>query len=556
MLGAMVLLPLLEAVLASFQDRHLSLSVGEAIRSERFGRRLDILSKAGAIGVLTCLCWASFVLVRSQTYSPETLAGWLPVWVAQLTMPVGFALMAVGTFRRSPGGWRNRSALLFIAVLMGPILAFLPLAGGTSLAVVGILATIGLAAAGLPLYAVLGGAAMLLFFASDIPIAAVPAETYRIVTQPMLPSIPLFALAGVVLARGGAPTRLVRLVSAWSGWMPGGASIAAILGCAFFTAITGASGVTILALGGLFLPILLAARHNERFSLGLLTASGSVGLLFPPSLPVILYGVYGRVAIDRLFLSGLVPGLLLLAILGIYGVVNSRGKRATRPMFDIREAGAATWAARGDLVLPVVVVVALFGGYMTVVEIAAFSALWAILLETLIFRSLDFRRGLIEAMVETSVLIGALLAILGLALGLVSFLVDAQVPLNVADWITSAIKSKWIFLLILNVMLLGVGALMDIYAAIVVVVPLIVPTATAYGIDPAHLCVIFLTNLQLGYLTPPVGMNLFLSSLRFDRPILEIWRSTMPFLLIFAVWVLLVTYLPVLSVGVADLLGR
>ncbi|MCJ7626863.1 MAG: TRAP transporter large permease subunit, partial [Longimicrobiales bacterium] len=310
-----------------------------------------------------------------------------------------------------------------------------------------------------------------------------------------------------------------------------------------------ASGVTILALGGLFFPILVAAKHNERFSLGLLTASGSVGLLFPPSLPVILYAVFGRVPIDRLFVAALLPGLLLLTMLGVFSVVSGAGDKATRANFELREAVSATRGAWGDLLLPVLIVVGLFGGFMTLVEVSALTALLAIVLETGIHRRISFRTGVVEAVVETTVLIGALIAVIGLAYGMVSYLVDAMVPVRAAEWVTTVIHSKWVFLIVLNLGLLVVGSLMDIFSAIVIVVPLIFPMAEAFGIHPAHLGVVFLANLELGYLTPPVGMNLFLSSLTFGKPLLEVWRAALPFLAMMAAWVLLVTYIPWLSSG-------
>ncbi len=542
-------LGLLGAVLASFLGRHLSIAVGEALRAPNLKRKLDVVARGGALGILSCLAWASMILTLSQRASPETLGGWLPTWVAMIPMPAGFAAMAVATFWRSGEKWRTRALVLVLALLVGPILALVPLGDGRILSVLGVGALVLLAGGGMPLYAVLGGAALLLFYLAQVPLAAVPAETYRIVTQPVLPSIPLFALAGVVLARGGAPERLVRMVRAWTGWVPGGVPIATILACAFFTAITGASGVTILALGGLFFPILVAAKYKERFSLGLLTASGSVGLLFPPSLPVILYAVFGRVPIDRLFVAALLPGLLLLLLLGTFAVFSGWGNAAARSPFDPREAVAATRGAWGDILLPVLIVVGLFGGFMTLVEVSALTALLAIVLETLIHRRISIRKGLVEAVVETTALVGALIAVIGLAYGMVSYLVDAMIPVQAAEWVTTVIHSKWVFLIVLNLGLLMVGALMDIFSAIVIVVPLIFPMAEAFGIHPAHLGVIFLANLELGYLTPPVGMNLFLSSLTFGKPLLEVWRAALPFLGMLAIWVLLVTYIPWLSSG-------
>jgi tripartite ATP-independent transporter DctM subunit len=413
-----------------------------------------------------------------------------------------------------------------------------------------------LAFAGMPLFAALGGVSLTLLHSASIPLAALAAETYRTLTHPVLPSIPLFALAGTILASGGAPERLVRVVRAWTSWLPGGVAISTICVSALFTAVTGASGVTILALGGMLLPVLIASDYRQKFSMGLLTASGSVGLLFPPSLPVILYGVYGHVPIDKMFMGGLLPGVLLILLLAVFSIYQERVRAVSRQSFDMREALRASWAAKGDLLLPALVVFGLFGGIFTLVETAAFVAIWAILLETIIHKKIRIRKALPKTFVESCNLTGALLIVMGVASGLVSYIVDEQIPLKAIDLVQSAIQSKWVFLIILNLVLLLIGALMDIYTAIVVVVPLIGPLGVAYGIDPVQLGIIFLANLELGYLTPPVGMNLFFSSLRFKKPLLGIWKTVIPFLLVFAIWVLLITYLPFITVDVASWLSR
>jgi tripartite ATP-independent transporter DctM subunit len=544
-------LGMLGAVLATMRRSHLSITILQLFKRNRITPALELIAGAGTVGILLCLVVASVNLVIAQYPSPENLAGWFPIWLAQVPMPVGFFMMAIATIMAYANNWRSRLLLVVLALFFGPVLGFLP---GNFLEYIttpgGILLLV-LALFGMPLYAVLGGAGLLLFFTLDIPIASVSAETYRIVTQPVLPSIPLFVLAGSVLAAGGAPQRLVRLVQAWTGWLPGGGVVMTVIGCAIFTAITGASGVTIIALGGLLLPVLMSSKFDRHFSIGLLTASGSVGLLFPPSLPVILYGIYGHVAIDRLFFAGLTPGILLIVMLSAYSIYRSRAQKIPVPPFDLTEALKATWMSKADLILPVLIFVGLFGGFLTVVETAAFTAFWAILLEVVIHRKLDLRRRLPAAAVESAVLVGALLAVLGMALGLVSYLVDEQIPLKAAEWVVHTIQSKFVFLLVLNVLLLLVGMLMDVFSAIVVVVPLIAPIGLAFGVDPVHLGIIFLANLQLGYLTPPVGMNLFFSSLRFERPLVEIFSSVAPFLIIFVVWVLLITYVPSLTVDVA-----
>jgi tripartite ATP-independent transporter DctM subunit len=547
------------AFLASWKERHLCIAVGEAIRLGPWKARLDALTRAGTIGILVCLSIASTKYV-AEMYDVarvgitfNQVGGWVPFWIAVIPMPLAFVAMALVTFWRRGDGWRIRLGILSLAGLLGPAMVFLPFGVEPVARVLGIGGLILLAGMGMPLFAALGGAALLLFFLSWTPIASVPSGVYSISSEFFLPTVPLFALAGVVLARGGAPTRLVRFAQAWTGWAPGGAAIATILACAFFTAISGASGVTILALGGLLLPVLLAAKHSDRFSLGLLTASGSVGLLFPPSIPVFMYAVKGRVFFGELFLAGLVPGLLLLFLLGGFSLFQVKGQWRERPRFQAGEALAAVRVASGDLLLVVIVLVAIFTGWLGLVQSAALAAFGAIVLEVGVHRKVHLRRELPGVLVEACLLVGALIAVICMAFGVSQFLITEEVPGRISEWVTTYIHSKWTFLLVLNLLLLAVGALMDIFSAIVIVVPLIIPLAEYFGVGFAHLGIIFLANLELGYLTPPVGLNLFLSSLTFDKPLLKVWRAALPFLAIFAVWVILVTYVPWLSEGVVQL---
>ena len=580
-LGMMVLLPLLEgipgvpylnsevwvrhltlwvglfgALLASWRDRHLCIAVGEAVRSTAWKARFDFLSRSGTIGILICLAVVSIQLISNQPWS-ERAVSWMPLRIALIPMPLAFAGMALVTFWRPKEGWALRVGIAALALFFGPALVLLPFGMEAIARVVGIVLLILMAGVGMPLFAALGGAALLLYFLAGLPAVSVAYDTYSIASAYYLPSIPLFALTGTILARGGAPKRLIRFAQAWTSWIPGGAAVATVLACAFFTAISGASGVTILALGGLLLPVLLAAKNTEGFSLGLLTASGSVGLLFPPSIPVILYAIKSQVHFKELFLAGFVPGLLLLALLAGFSVFQVRNLWGERPAFDFREARAATVVALGDLLLPIIVVLVLFQAWMTIVGAAALAAFGAIVLECGVHRSLDLKKGLPRAFFETAFLVGALVAVIALAFAFSQFLVVDMIPYRIADWVQTFIHSKWTFLLVLNLLLLVVGAMMDIFSAIVIVVPLIVPLAEAYGVGPAHLGIIFLANLELGYLTPPVGLNLFLASLTFDKPLLRVWRAALPFVAIFALWVILVTYVPFLSEGVVNLvLGR
>ena len=404
-----------------------------------------------------------------------------------------------------------------------------------------------LALLGLPLFVVLGAGSLLAAYSADLVPAVLIIELNRLAASPNLTAIPLFTFAGVVLAAGGAPQRLVRLFNSLLGWLPGGIAAVALVACAFFTAFSGASGVTILALGGLLLPMLQKAGYPERFSLGLLTSSGSLGLLFPPSLAILLYGIVAGVSIDELFLAGLVPGLLLLVILVIYSGIIGKAAGVPRQTFAWPEARQALRMGIWDLLLPVLVVVGIFGGFVTVAEAAACTALYVLLLEGLVHRALDLRRRLMELLSETTLLVGSILIILGVAMGLTNLLIDAQLPTRILGWMEGTVDSKIKFLLLLNIFLLIVGATMDIFSATVVVVPLILPLALLYGVDPVHLGILFLANMEIGYNTPPVGLNLYIAMQRFKRDILTLFRSVLPFLGLMLVWLGLVTYVPALS---------
>ena len=330
------------AILAALQEKHLSIATSQILGLEKRAALISFLVNLGTTTILITLAKASYDLVYVQYDSPENIAGWFPIWLAQLSMPVGFLILAVVMLFKSSLSKGMKIWVLIAAILISVGFVLVPEEQRYWLSTPGIIVLVVLTFMGMPIFASLGGAGLLLFYAAEIPIAALPAETYRIITQPVLPSIPLFALAGTVLAHGGAPQRLVRFVQAWTSWLPGGAALATVIGCAIFTAITGASGVTILALGGLLLPILIAAQNEKEFGIGLLTASGSVGLLFPPSLPVILYGIYGFVAIDRLFLAGMVPGILLVLILAIYSILKGKKISREKNRFDVKALMQAT----------------------------------------------------------------------------------------------------------------------------------------------------------------------------------------------------------------------
>ncbi len=543
----------LGAMIASREHSHLTLSGGAAFLPRYLQRTGTVFAATVSTAVASGLFWASLQFVRAEVASPSHIAGFLPIWAVELILPLGFAVVAL-RFIAQAGDWRaRRLALLGIPAAVSAVL-MLPLHGSTLLwpAIASLLLA---AVLGAPVFVALGGVALLCFVAEGVNVASIPVETYRIIVSPSIPTIPLFALAGYILAEGRTSQRLVRLFRALFGWMPGGLPIAATLVCAFFTTFTGASGVTILALGGLLLPVLLQSGYLERFSVGLLTATGSIGLLFPPSLPVILYGVVAHVPIPDLFKAGILPGILMIAAVCVFGALEGIRSKTPRPGFSTCEAIAALWESKWEILLPVIALVGIFGGFCTLIEAAAVTVVYALVVETMIYQDLHLVRDLPRVLVKCVTLVGGVFIILGVAMGLTNYLVDAEVPAKAAMWVQSHVHSRMLFLLGLNGFLLIVGCLMDIFSAIVVVVPLILPISQVFGINPLHLGMIFLANLELGYLTPPVGMNLFLASYRFEKPLIQVYRDAVPFLLLLLVVVLLITYIPTLTIGFGALTG-
>ena len=533
--------------LAARENRLLALSTAAFVPS-RLKPIAQVAVAAVGVAVCTCLAYGAWEFAMVERRAGDIVAFGIPVWVFVFAMVPGFA--AVGLRM----AWKASPSLLGRLIALAGVVIPISLGSWDTLGELpilqyGALALLGGALLGLPIFAVIGGLAALLFWFEYTPVSAVPLAAYQLSGQPLLPAIPLFTLGGYILAEGGASKRLVRVFSALVGWMPGGLAVTTTLAFAFFTSFTGASGVTILSLGGLLLPVLTQARYTRPFSLGLLTASGSIGLLFPPSLAVILYAVYSRTPINELFLGGFLPGILLVGLVALWGVRHGRIAERTRQPFDAVEAWRSVNAAKWELLLPVVVIGGIFGGIVTLVEAAAVTVLYAFAVECLVYRDLSIRKRLLGVGADCATLVGGVLLILAVALGFTNYLIDAQVPDLALEWVQEHIESKYVFLLVLNILLLLVGCMMDIFSAILVVVPLIAPMGAAFGVDPVHLGIIFLANLELGYLTPPVGMNLFLASYRFEEPLTRIYRSVWPFLLILLIGVLLITYVPALSLA-------
>ena len=399
---------------------------------------------------------------------------------------------------------------------------------------------------GTPLFIVIAAATIICFHTAGIDISAIMIEIYRMANAPMLMALPLFAFAGIILAKSNAPRRLLRVSNAIFGWFPGGLAIVSLITCAFFTAFTGASGITIIALGGLLLPSLLRERYPETFSLGLLTTSGSLGLLFPPSLPLIIYGIVAKTSIDQLFLAGIVPGIFLVILLSLFSILKGINAKVPRQAFSFIELLTAIKEAIWEIPLPIVVLGGVYSGYIAISEAATITAFYALLVEVFIKGDVKIK-DLFKIIQQSMILVGSILIILGCALAFTNYLIDAEVPMRILSFFKAHITSKFLFLILLNIFLLIVGCMMDIFSALTIVVPLIVPIAQAYGINLLHLGIIFLTNLEIGYSTPPVGINLFISSLFFERPILKLYLASLPFLAILIFALIVITYVPDLS---------
>ena len=545
---------------------HLSIGLLQYSPNERFKSRFAVLSGLLSAFVVTIFAWCSVSFIKIYL-SPPQIIGFIPDQVFALVMPIGYAVMAFRFARLTP--LRGKARLLpVLAILLGtacslpaifkflwgfdlPDFAFQINDGffilASFLKVPALIFLILAALAGTPLFVVIGGAALILIQGSGGEIDVISNQTYTALTQNSFVAIPLFTLAGFFISESKAGERLLATCTRLFGWFPGGVIIAAVSMCAFFTSFTGASGVTILALGGILYTALSEnAAYPPKFSIGLLTASGSIGLLFPPSQPLILVGAATMTNTIHLFLGGILPGLILVGGTILFGIIISLKTNIKREPFRLKSAGGALKKSLPEILLPLFLVTGYFSGLLSLVEIGAAAVLYVFVVEVFLFKDIrlpDLHRVFAKALP----IIGGILSILALSQALSYYIVDTQGPERFARWIQSAVSSKYLFLLILNVSLLAIGCLIDIFSAILIVLPLIFPLGIAYGIDPVHLGIIFLINMEAGFLTPPVGMNLFLASYRFRRPFPEISRYVVPFLLIQLAVVFVVTYAPILS---------
>ncbi|HJL75377.1 MAG TPA: TRAP transporter large permease subunit [Candidatus Marinimicrobia bacterium] len=536
------------AVLAARQNKLLALTTDPLFKPDEEFHIGRWLAKNVSFLVIISLMWGSWNLVLIEYQYPFNIAPNIPRWFLQGIMPIGFGLMAVQVFFNSFKDHILRSVMLMLAFMWIFIAFSETFNENTFLLTAGCIALLVSLYYGAPIFVGLGGLAGLLFWSEYTPISAIPAEAYRIVVSPSLPTIPLFTLAGYILAESGASKRMVKVFRVLFGWIPGGTPIVIVFLCGFFTALTGGSGVTILALGGLLYPLLRKEGYNDLFSLGLITVAGSLGLLFPPSLPVIIFGVTAGVSIKDIFLAGLIPGLILVLAVAGWSIFQEKGNNSKTEPINLRSIATALWSAKWEMFIPILVLLGIFGGFTTLVETAALMVFYTFIVEVFVYKDLkmsEFPRILLDC----ATLIGGVLIILGVAMGLTSYMVDAQIPSVLLNWVQTTISSKLIFLFMLNIMLLVVGCLMDIFSAIIVIVPLIMPLGLHFGIDPVHLAVIFIANLELGFLTPPVGINLFLSAYRFNRDMPTIYKATLPFFIVRFIVVLLITYVPIISLG-------
>ena len=542
------------AVLATRQNKLLSLTRDPLFSPDSVFSNGRWIAKNISFVIIGALFWGSINLVMIEYNYPIQISPGIYRWVIQLIMPIGFLLIGFQILIKSS----KESSLRILMLIIGILFVFI---GNNDvfrdnvyflwISVAFILFSM---IYGTPIFIGLGGLAVLFFWHDYTPISAISAETYRIVVSPTLPTIPLFTLAGYILAESKSSERIFYLFRAAFGWIPGGTPIVIVFLCGFFTALTGGSGVAILALGGLLFPLLKKEGYSELFSLGLITLAGSLGLLFPPSLPLIIYGVTARVSIKDLFIGGLIPGIIIALVIAAYSIFQGYTQHVERQSFSIQKIIKELKNSFWEVIIPFLILFGVFGGYTTLVETSATLVVYILFIEVYIYKDLKLN-DLPRIVLDCATLIGGVLIILGVAMGFTSYLVDAQIPMLLMDWVEQNISSKYVFLLLLNILLLVVGCLMDIFSAIIIIVPLITPLLTLFpDIHPVHLAVIFIANLELGYLTPPVGMNLFLSAYRFEKDMPTVYKATLPFFLLSVLIVLAITYIPIISLGLLKLL--
>jgi len=553
-------------VITSRDGKHLSLSLNIHLK-EPLGAWIKLAVAIVASSVTTAFAWSSLSFTFTALDSSQKI-GFVSLRFITLAMFVGFSVMATrvlpDTLKKG-----NRRFVVLAGIISGTILSVGQISNffssilsnppgflsslsesaqsfGSLISLPMIFILIILAAFGLPIYVIIGGIGYFLFAGAGEPLEIIPNEAYSMLISASIPAIPLFTLTGFILSESKAGERLVKLFRSLFSWIPGGLAVMAILVSGFFTTFTGASGVTILALGALLSYVLIKGKYKKDFSIGLLTASGSIGLLFPPSLPIIIYGVTAQISIKDMFVGGIVPGLLMITAVVIYSIYYAKKHNVEKEPFNLKEALHAFKESIWEVLLPFIILISYFGGLTTLVESAGIADIYSLFVEVIIKRDLKLK-DLSNVFLKSIPIIGGVLIILACAKGLSYFIVDAEIPMQLTEWVKANISSKYVFLLILNLVLMLTGMFMDIFSAIMVVVPLIIPLGNIFGIHPVHLGIIFLANMELGYLTPPIGLNLFLSSYRFEEPVGKIYKYVVPFFIIQIIAVLLITYIPFIS---------
>jgi len=553
-------------IITSRDGKHLSLSLNIRLQ-DPLGYRVKILTAIVASMVTVAFAWTSLSF-SFTAFDASQKIGFLPLRLISLSMFVGFALMATRVLPEEMKNG-NRSMVVITGFTFGTLMSIGSVANffsallthppsfldtissfamsmGSAISLPMILLILLLSAFGLPIYVIIGGIGYFLFAGAGEPLEIIPNEAYSMLISSSIPAIPLFTLTGFILSESKAGERLVRLFRSIFSWIPGGLAVMAILVSGFFTTFTGASGVTILALGALLSYVLVKGKYRKNFSVGLLTASGSIGLLFPPSLPIIIYGVTAQISIKQMFVGGIVPGLLMITAVILYSIYYAKKNNVEKEPFHLKEAFLALKESMWEILLPFIILISYFGGFTTLVESAGIAVIYSLMVEVVIKRDLKWK-DLTRVFLKSIPIIGGVLIILACAKGLSYFIVDAEIPMKLTEWVKMNISSKYVFLLMLNLVLIVTGMFMDIFSAIMVVVPLIIPLGNIFGIHPVHLGIIFLANMELGYLTPPIGLNLFLSSYRFEEPVGKIYKYVIPFFIIQIIAVLLITYLPFIS---------
>ena len=573
---AVIWVTFLAGMLTSRSKEHLSLTIIHGEIKDPWKTIIDSVNAFLGTSITMAFSLSSLSMILIA-FDPEDKIGLIPIRLATIIMPIGYAVMAWRFIF-----WNKENQKVKIAgvlgIIAGIILSIPPIVNLFSMLIpeiplwmydisdnfyavlpyltvplVLILILGGLI--GTPIFVLLGGIGYILFAGNWGALEVLPLEAYDLLTGKSIPAIPLFTVAGFILSESNSGKRLVGLFKSWFGWLPGGLSVMAVLVCAFFTTFTGASGVTILALGGLLSYVLVeSGGYNKKFTTGLLTSSGSIGLLFPPSLPIILYGVMAQISIKDMFIGGLIPGAIMVLALSFMGVRHAVKSNIKPIPFNLKDAISSVKESSGEIMLPVIILLGYFGGITTIVETSAIAVLYSIILVVFIHKDIKFRE-LADVILKCLPIIGGVLVILAMAKGLSYYIVDAEVPMMLTAFVQDHISSKYVFLILLNIMLLITGSLMDIFSAIIVVGPLILPLGQIYGIDPVHLGIIFLANMELGYLTPPVGLNLFLASYRFEMPLAKVYKTIIPFLLLLLLMVLLITYIPWFSTGLLSILN-